>query len=81
MVSARKIGLLKDDLKKLGYPNDEWPQLYVDMINGVVHNDLNMKFEFNRSIIKDKDEWESTKNETMQEYKEIARLLRKNKNK
>ena len=80
MVSARKIGLLKDDLKKLGYPDEEWPQLYVDMINGVVHNDLNMKFKFNRSIIRDKDEWESVKNDTVQEYKEIARLLKKNKN-
>jgi len=79
MVSARKIGLLKDDLIKLGYPDDEWPQLYIDMINGVAHNDLNVKFKFNRSIIKDKDEWESIKDDTVREYKDIAKLLRKNK--
>ncbi len=79
MVSAKKIGLLKEDLIKLGYPQDDWPKLYTDLIKGVPHNDLNMKFKFKRSIIQDKDEWETEKNDAVQEFKEIARLLRKNK--
>jgi hypothetical protein len=78
MVRAKKIGLLVEDFIKLGYPHDEGPQLHADLIKGIEHNDLNMKFKFKRSIIKDKDEWESEKNDAIQEYKEISRLLRKN---
>jgi hypothetical protein len=77
MVSAKKIGLLKEEFIKLGYPDNEWPKLFTDLINGVAHNDVNVMFKFEMSQIKNKDEWEAEKNETLQEYKEIARLLNK----
>jgi hypothetical protein len=79
MVSAKKFGLLKEDFIKLGYPQQEWPKLYADLIKGIAHNNINMMIKFEKSQIKNRDEWEVEKDAAVQEYKEIARLLRKHR--